>query len=153
MATFFDLAEPENETCYPRKLYNIAGIINGTIIQQSTQTGKFFLRVPLLTAKSNQLVVEIWNDNKKMEPKFADWKCNQFTLMRNVSYHGLGDFKCEKNVHVFRLRSVGSELNRFIWISPEHEEFWATPVELADETYDNDVESVSFKIIKNPLNN
>ena len=148
MASFFDLAEPEIETCNPRKLYNIAGIINGTIIQQSTQTGKFFVRVPILTAKSNQLVVEIWNDNEKMEPKFADWKCNQFTLIRNASYHGLGDFKCEKNVHIFRLRSVGSKVDRFIWISPENEEFWATPVGLADKNHDNDLEIVSFKINK-----
>ena len=144
MVTFFDLVEPDLEACIPRHRYTIGGIINGTIMQIAYQTGKLMLRIPLLTAKSAQLIVEIWNDNKKMEPKFADWKRNQFTLMRNLSYHGVGDFKCEKKVHIFRMSSGQSTVNRFIWITPETDSFWDKPVETPDISLENEEQKVSF---------
>ena len=123
----YDIAEPLNGPLDLLKDYNVGGIINSEPQFIPYQSGKVLQRISLLTPKRSIIVVEIWSSSKIMEPKFSpDWPDFQMVFAKNAKYHGVANI-CEHQVHVFRISQKHPE-RRFIWISSEDKNFWASPV-------------------------
>ena len=96
-----------------------------------TATRRMLQRVPILTPKFNQLILDVWNNSSTMEPTFEeDWEtAQQLVLVIDAFY--LGEMKIkDKMVHYFKIdqRSIGT---RFVWLSDQN--FWENPIIPANE--------------------
>ena len=77
---FADIRDPGVSGLFPGHNYNLSGIVNGPFDTAAFQVGAWALRIPLITISQTQVVVEVWNKSKEMEPRLgSNWKNLQFS--------------------------------------------------------------------------
>ena len=123
MQRVFDTIEDPGLTeLFLGRNYSIAGIINAGFESTASQYGMMSLKIPILTIAQTQLVVEIWNANREMEPRLGkNWRNLQFAFFQGVRYYGVKRIE-EREIHIFRLSSKNPE-DRFLWLSNDRDDF------------------------------
>ena len=124
---FADIRDPGVSDLFCGHEYNISGIINAGFDTVAFQTGAWALRIPLITIAQTQILIEVWNRSREMEPRLGqNWKNLQMAVIFGVRYYGK-KIVFEKEVHIFRL-STKLPQNRFFWFSPDRQDFWSNPM-------------------------
>ena len=122
-----ELEDPGLSQLFLGRNYSIAGIINAGFESTASQYGMMSLKIPILTIAQTQLVVEIWNANREMEPRLGkNWRNLQFAFFQGVRYYGVKRIE-EREIHIFRLSSKNPE-DRFLWLSNDRDDFWSNPI-------------------------
>jgi len=109
------------------KFYDVIGLINSKVIKiPYPRTRRSLIRVGVLTPSFSQIVLDVWNNQEKMEPHFFDdWKTEkQLALFKNIQYVGEICLK-EMKLYHFRITQDTPSL-RYIWLSAE--KFWENPI-------------------------
>jgi len=91
-------------------------------------------RIPIITPKLSQIILEVWNSGKKFQPIFSEnWKNLQLVICKGSSYHGISGMGTnDRKVHIFRLNQRSAETTRFIWLSADRSDFWDNPISEKD---------------------
>ena len=121
---------------------NVVGLINSRVHVTSTKTGSTLTRIPILTPGGYQTILDIWNREERRHPEFAEeWDQNlQLVAVRDVFYSEkflIGD---KTIYHLKAATRRRDEAVRFIYLSPDEEDFWRHPVAVPDQDYDQNLD-------------
>jgi len=130
----YDAAEPNGTPLEVNARYSIIGLINGQVLKIPYATGKVLQRVPVITPKLSQMVLEIWNSDLEFEPVFSEnWKNLQMIFCKGTAYHGIASMgTADRVVHIFRLNQRDAKATRFVWLSADRPNFWDDPISMKD---------------------
>ena len=121
---------------------NVVGLINQRTHVTSTKTGSTLTRIPLLLPGCYQAILDIWNREERRHPEFAEeWDKNlQLIAVRDVFFVDqflIGD---KPIYHLKAASRRRDEAVRFIYLSPDEEDFWRHPVAVPDQDYDQNLD-------------
>jgi len=146
----YDAAEPCGTTLEVNARYTITGLVNAEVLKIPYATGKVLQRVPVITPKLSQFVLEIWNSQPEFEPIFSsNWKTLQLIFCKGAVYHGISDMGTKnRKIHVFRLSQRDANITRFIWLSSDRPNFWDDPLSIKDMITDIETSEIQVKLAK-----